>query len=57
MINKSTTMLDSIGSHERAENLRELGTILSMSMDDKRKTDALLNITKKFNKGGLVSRP
>lgn len=57
MINKSTTMLDSIGSHERAENLRELGTILSMSMDDKRKTDALLSLTKKFNKGGLVSRP
>jgi hypothetical protein len=57
MINKSTTMLDSIGSHERAENLRELGTILNMSMDDKRKTDALLSLTKKFNKGGLVSRP
>jgi len=57
MINKSTTMLDSIGSHERAENLRELGTILNMSMDDKRKTDALLSLTKKFNKGGLVSKP
>jgi len=57
MINKSTTMLDSIGSHERAENLRELGTILNMSTDDKRKTDALLSLTKKFNKGGLVSRP
>ena len=57
MINKSITMLNSLGSHERAENLKDLVGILNMSMDDKRKTDALLSLTKKFNKGGLVSRP
>ena len=57
MINKSITMLNSLGSHERAENLKDLVGILNMSMDDKRKTDALLSLTKKFNKGGLVSKP
>jgi hypothetical protein len=57
MINKTIKMMDSLGSHERAENLKDLVGIINMAMDDKRKTDALLKLTKKFNKGGLVSKP
>jgi len=57
MITKSSKMLSSLGSQERAENLKELYNIVNMPTDEKRRTDMLLNLTKKFNKGGLVSKP
>jgi hypothetical protein len=57
MITKSSKMLASLGSQERAENLKELYNIVNTPTDEKRRTDMLLNLTKKFNKGGLVSKP
>jgi flagellin-specific chaperone FliS len=57
MITKSSKMLSSLGSQERAENLKELYNIVNTPTDEKRRTDMLLNLTKKFNKGGLVSKP